>query len=472
MKAKYLGWMVLGAGLLAAAWFGWSASRDRVVVADHLPARPDTASWPAEFTQRLTAADAQARGWFRTKAGLIELGRLYHANGFFAEARQCYRGLLQLEPRNPRWSYLLANILAGFGQLDEALPLLRTSVALDPDYPAAQLALAGVLLKTNQVPPARAVYEALLKQDPKSVHALLGLAQCAVQLQDWSGALGPLQKAVALQPEFFDGWSLLVTIHEQLGDPTAAAQARRQAIFSPPTQAAADPWLEALTEDCFDAYRVSVAAAASQDKIKARAWHARAIELAPNVASFRRHLGKLLLADKNYPAAITHLKKAAELNPEDSDAWAYLVQALREGGDLPAAEIALDTGLGHCPESGALHFAKGQQLHARGQIREAVAELMLSKKYAPAEPRAYIELALVYFRQERLDEGLAELRATLAIDPGHPLAMQILARNAMEEGDQVAARHWISELRRHARDAPSDITRLEGEFRQRFGRAP
>jgi len=54
--------------------------------------------------------------------GLIALSRLYHANGFFNEALQCYAGLQRLQLGEARWLHLKASILAGFGRLDEACP--------------------------------------------------------------------------------------------------------------------------------------------------------------------------------------------------------------------------------------------------------------------------------------------------------------------------------------------------------------
>ena len=90
---------MLGAGaavlLVGAAAFGWHFSRIHSVVSIHLPAKPDTPSWPNEFSQRVASADEKARGWLPGVPALVELSRLYHANGFFAEAESCYRGLIK-----------------------------------------------------------------------------------------------------------------------------------------------------------------------------------------------------------------------------------------------------------------------------------------------------------------------------------------------------------------------------------------
>src|SRR6185369_15806842 len=94
--------------------------------------------------------------------GLIALSRLYHGNGYFAEALTCYGLLSQLDPAEPRWLHLRASILAGYGELEPAIKLWQRVTQLAPNYVAAHLRLCEALLKSNQAAAAAAEYEQVL----------------------------------------------------------------------------------------------------------------------------------------------------------------------------------------------------------------------------------------------------------------------------------------------------------------------
>src|SRR5262245_51692289 len=95
------------------AWW-WPAGTQQALVAKTLPAMPDMSAAPAVLGERVGEAEARARSRTTAARGLAELSRLYHANGFLAEAQGCYAGLEQLAPGEPRWAHLHALILAGF----------------------------------------------------------------------------------------------------------------------------------------------------------------------------------------------------------------------------------------------------------------------------------------------------------------------------------------------------------------------
>jgi tetratricopeptide (TPR) repeat protein len=180
--------------LLLALGLGWRAHDRRSQVQAYVPARPAGAVLSPALAERLTAAESRARGWWQPAAGIAELGRLYHANGHAAEAAWCYTGAREVAPTEALWPHLLASLLAGAGRLEEALPLWREAVRLDPDYEPARLRLGDVLLKSNQAAEAARVYEAVLARTAHQPYALLGLARCRLSAGDWAGcprAAGP-----------------------------------------------------------------------------------------------------------------------------------------------------------------------------------------------------------------------------------------------------------------------------------------
>ncbi|MEO7414828.1 MAG: tetratricopeptide repeat protein [Opitutaceae bacterium] len=472
-KHRMLLALVLAVAGLAIAWRAAVMMRRHSVAALAIPARPELSAWPAELTEKIAAAEKSAGGYFRVVPGMAALSRLYHANGFYAEAGQCYEGLQQLERREARWAHLKAAIAAEFGRLEEALPAERRAVQLAPAYLPARLRLGDILLKSNQTAPAAEAYAAALQREPGNPYALLGLAKCALARGDWAAAREHLRENVKLHPDFVGALSLLVTVSEHFQDEREAASLRA-AIGRREFNDLNDPWVESLADDCFDPYRLSVAAALAKfagDNVAARRWLERAVELAPTAGAYRRQLGKLLFQSRELLPARQQLEKAVALAPADSDAWILLVEILTAGKDVPAAQRALAAGLAACPQSPALHHLSGQKLSAQGRNGEAITEFQTAKTLRPNEANAYVDLALVYLRLERIEEAMAEMRAALAVQPGHALAMSVLARFAIDTGDEAAARHWIQQLREQQRLPPNDLNALVMQFQQQFRRA-
>lgn len=464
-------WIALALGIAGAlGGFAWRQHRISRVI----PAAPAVGSLRPELADALAAARKGARSWLRPVAGLAQLSRLYHANGLYPEALQCYTALEQLQSREARWPHLHASILASFGRGDEALPLAQRAVQLDPEYLAARIRLGDILTKANRGPEAAAVYAEVLRRAPGEPYALLGLARLAIAEGDWLRARTHLQAAIQADADCIGALSLLVTVatHDGRAD---EARALQQRIAGREHRDPSDPWLDGLAEDCYDPYRLGIAAAVanvSGDGATARRWLERAVELAPDSASSRRLLAKLLHAQGDLPGARRHLERAVALEPGDADAWVLLVDVLDALGDHASADRALRAGLAACPQSGALHYSLGRRLAAAGRYEPAIAELKLAKRLRPSEASPYIDLAQVYFRLERIDEGLAEMRGALIVQPGHPLALQVLTRDAIVRGDEAAARRGLQELRTLARANPADFDVIAREFAQRFGRTP
>lgn len=466
-------WLALGLGVALAGVGGWLGQRRAKVMAA-LPTVPPLENRAAELADRIAGAQREAHGWLHPERGLVALARLYEANGFYPEALDCQAALRRIEPREARWWHLAAGIHAGFGRADEARPLWERAIELAPDYLPARIRLGDSLLKSNQAAAAVQVYEAALAVSPRQPYALLGLARSRVNARDWTGARTHLQAALAAEPGFVGALSLLVTVEEKLGD-QAAARRLRSEIGGREFTDIPDPWAEELTDDCYDAYRLSVAAAVARhrgDPARSRALLERAVDLAPAAGTYRRQLGQLLLHLQDYSPARRHLEKAVAIAPTDTDAWLQLVEVFT-ALQMPAeAERTLGAGLAANPGSAALYYAAGRRLSAAGRLGEAAAAFSRAKQLRPSEANAYVDLAGVYFQLGRIEAGIAELEAALVVQPGHALAMQILARHAINTGDEAAARRWLAQLRGHDRVAPDDLALIVKEYTAAFHHAP
>ena len=469
-----IGGILITLALAGGLGLAVSSQHQRTIILNHLPPAPVFSSRVAGLKARVASAEGSARSYWRPGTGLAELSRLYQANGFYNEALQCLAGLQQLERAEARWPHLQAAMLGEFGQLDEALPAQQRAVLLAPSYGPARLRLGDMLLKTNQTVAANLAYAEVLRREPANPYALLGLAKSAVGQGNWVEAGAWLQQARDAHPDFIGGLSLLVTVREHLND-QAGADALRAMIGKREFTELADPWRDALTDDCYDPYLLSVAAAKanfSGEGKTARRWLEQAMALAPTDHAYRRQLGKLLLETREFGPAQWQLEKAVALAPDDSEAWSLLILLFNAQGNRAAAERALASGLVYCPSSAALRYTNGQRLSQAGPYPEAISELQMARRLRPNEANASIDLALIYFRQERLAEAVAELKTALTVQPGHPLALGTLARYAIGTADEPAARHWIRQLRLQPRVPLADLNQITAEYQQLFKRAP
>ena len=457
--------------LLGVGWSGWWAARQHAIVARHLPARPELGTWPSELVDKIAAGEGKARGYFRPASGLVSLSRLYHANGFYPEALQCYAGLRQLDPANARWLHLPACILAEFGRLEEARPWEERAVVLAPDYLPARLRLGDILLKDNQTAAAAQAYALALGRDPGNPYALLGLARCALVGADWTKAREHLRAAISAHPDFIGALSLLVTVSEHLGE-TAEVAALKAAIGKREFSDLTDEWVASLVEECQDAYRLSVAAAvanATGDAATTRRLLERAIALAPATSSYRRQLAALLSREGNLRLAREHLEKAVTSTPDDADCWLFLVQNLNAMGEPVRAEQTLAKGLSACPLSPSLHLERARWWSQAGRPEEAIAEFRESYRLRPSEASPLVELATVYFSTGRVEEATGALREALRKQPDHPIALATLALIAISQGDEGGARGWWNRVRLQPATPPQAVSSIRQAFQQQFG---
>lgn len=466
----------LAAVILGAVAFGiltWQHQSQReTILASALPATPDLAGWPDMFRRRVDEVIARAtRGPDRTNA-LGELSRLYHANGFLIEAAACYAALEQLEPDEPRWLHRHASILAGYGDTDATLARWERVIHLAPDYAPARLRLADVLLKSNHLDGAAAAYQAVLARDPSNPYAELGLARCDFEAERWDAARRRLEPLVT-RTNYRLGYDLIVTVYERLGENGRAAAVRAKDRASGAYRDPADPWLDELVNDCYDAFKLSLVAgflASAGDANGAIRRLEHAIACSPDNHVLHFQLAGVHMSTRSYSKAREQFERCTQLAPDFPDGWIQLSQLCTTLGDRPAAENALAQGLKLCPASPGLHLLAAQQWQRLGKVDAAIAEYRESIRLRPNEAGAFVELARYLINLNRLEEARAELRAALVAEPDHPGTLAILAFDAISSGHEDSARQWLSRARAQPRVPADQMNSLLQAYQQAFGR--
>lgn len=458
------------AAALAGVWW-WRSYRPNAIATASLPGRPDLAGRPAQLRDRVREADDAVVAGRDSLESLAELSRLYHGNGYLQEARQCYEGLEKLDPREGRWTYRHAMIVAGFGEMPPAIELLRRTVRTSPDYLPARLRLGDILLKENQFDEAVKVFQAAQDRDPGEPYSLLGLARCDIDRARWREALEKLERVVAAT-RYALGYDLIVPVYERLGMQEKAAEIRGRMKAWGAFRDMADPWMEELQLYSYDAFQLAVAAGALKirgDREGARTLLEKAVDLSPNTAALHFQLAMVLLDLQETGKARSELERCTMLEPTFADGWAYLSGVVSSMGDTAAAQRIFEQGLAHCPDSPGLHRMRAKQLESAKRYDEAIQEYRTSIRLRPTEAEPYIELGMVLLAAGRMEEGLKEFHNALVAEPDNPMVLTSLAFNAISTGDEAGAREWLRRAKGQPRVTPDDLRRLGDAFQQAFG---
>jgi tetratricopeptide (TPR) repeat protein len=86
------------------------------------------------------------------------------------------------------------------GRYDEAIPLLRTRLQLEPDHVESLYNLGMVCSDQGQLQEARQLLSRAVELDPSHVNAQVALGVAALRDRDTAAARAPLEKAAVLEP--------------------------------------------------------------------------------------------------------------------------------------------------------------------------------------------------------------------------------------------------------------------------------
>ncbi len=476
MKRTRLIWILSAIVLLAAVSGGfalWHLHVRNQEIAAAVPRQPDLHGWNPELKERIASAERHAKHGPGRLAALAELSRLYHANGFYPEASQCYKGLLQVDPK-PLWAHRLAFLLAQFGDLQHAIPLWRWVVKEDPKHIPASIRLGDALLKDNHLNEAAVAYNRALKIAPGNPYAELGLARIDISQGKWSHAR-TLLEAAAGSTDYAIGGDLLVTVYEHLGFAERALVLRGAVKASGAFYDTPDSWLDGLYSDCYDVYRLTVysgAADHSGDVPTAIKIAERAVSLDPGSGQVQYQMGNLCEEANEPLKAMAAMKACIAASPQFSDAWYQLYALQRAAGNSASADQTLMAGLNACPNSPALHLELGNRLAQAGHIEQAIAQYRLSARLRPEEADAQISLAALYFKLNRINEGVDELKAALVAQPAQPAALTSITMVYIKLGHEAEAQKWLRQVSFQPRIHDKQREMLVQAFIQQFGHPP
>ena len=335
----------------------------------------------------------------------------FQATGHFDQAAGSYRAFLA----NAQGE--LAAERAAAGDYARAVSLFKDALALAPDSPELRLGYAKTALLMGDFARAETLARAFLtessgdSQERAQTYQILGRALHKMNRD--REARGELQKAVDLEPSFANRYDLGVVcldldddkcanstfqgIVQSFGDtpavhmriglaygdsdfvPDAIAEFGKVIAEDPRYPGAHYSLAAALLSSGNDAKNVPEA----EKNLKAE------LTISPNDFLTYAALGKLAASYHRYREALSYLKRAASLNPDNPDAFLYLGQMYFDENQTAEAGVALRKAIELTKDPSRnryqiqkAYFLMGRILMEQHQPEEAHAEMELAQKYA------------------------------------------------------------------------------------------
>lgn len=271
-------------------------------------------------------------------------------------------------PADARARIELANLyLLGMRKPQQAIPLYREALKINPSHMRAHYALAGAFQATGQYEPAVQEMEAAVRLAPQDPVMLQALGVLYESRREYDKALGAFAQALHAQPNYFPAHVNRGGIFLQQGKPGQALEEFKQATHIAPKDPAGYLGMGQADEASFqpDAAR------------EAYKW---AFQAAPNFAPAYNNLAWLDAQQKQHlDEALSAAQKAVALDPKDANymdtlAW---VQHVRGNNAEALKSLAAAARLNpHNPEviyhMGVIHQEMGNKREAAGAFQKAL----------------------------------------------------------------------------------------------------
>lgn len=430
-----------------------------------LPELPDLARQAPAVAEHLRERYLAAERAPTSSPAVGALCLALHADMFYEHAESCYALVAELAPQDWRWDYYRALIRADRGGGPELVEMLRSAVALAPEFSPAWLRLGDAEFKAGRYdraadawdraarapePPRPEASPPHLVEAPVVAYAVVGLARIALGRGDARRAAALLEDVTDGAPAFSTGHRLLADAYLALGRAgdagSARERARRLSAFAP----YADPFVDDLARESRNSTFLMRLASEADLSVNA-AWSEylarRAVEFDPANPEAVSKLARVLRTLGRSEEALPYFRQYRALVPDDHEGLAQLGSCLSDLGRYDEAEPLLRRALEGMDDA-VTQYNLALLLARTGRIDEALTGYARALERDPGHADARINRATVLARRGDLETASRELSRVLAQDPENALAHTNLGLVLAQQGHTArAARAFEDALR-------------------------
>ena len=402
-----------------------------------------------------------------------QLGHVYLIHGWEAEAAQCYRRAVAIDPTEFRWLYLLGRSSCEVNP-EEAVDVLAQAISLDSEYTPALVYHAYALRSLGRFEEAKQCLERAKELDPQNPFAELWLGELALTMKRFEAARDHLHQALILNPEQSEAHAAMAQVALALGEVEVAN--RHAEIARKPTTHAQmrDPlWWEVLKagvttplsvergirylqEDNFERAVAEFAALISDTQKDPEIWlnygvallfaeryseaiaalesalailHSDESRKYKNVAEIAHlkvesyyNLGLIYYRTGRTEKAVVACQRAIELEPDFANAYGSLGMVYWEEGRLDEAIVQYKKAIEITPTDIEFHKDLARIYWQKKMYEKAVREYQIVMTRNSSNVEARYRVGLVFLGTGRYDEALSSFQKVLEINPNHVLA--------------------------------------------------
>ncbi len=312
-----------------------------------------------ECYQKVLQGDkATAETWFN-------YGNLQQRLGMDKDAAQSFQYALRLKPDLYPVHYNLGNLLRDQNEDAAALTHYLTAIELNPEFTPAHRNLGNLLRRMGRTSEAIEQHRIALAQEPLQAENYFNLANALADANEQDEAIRLYREALRLAPDMGAALLNLGNLLRLHGDALYQQDDAAAALEVYLQIEALQPWRADTCNALGIAHKaLGQLAEAENDWRRCLAIDARHVVALTN-------LGTLCRLQKRHEAALTYLRKAIEIQPNDADSMASLASTLIELGSLTEALNLIAPTLAVHPEHVDLLSMKAFALAHQARIDEA-----------------------------------------------------------------------------------------------------
>jgi tetratricopeptide (TPR) repeat protein len=273
-----------------------------------------------------------------------QLGIVYNAHRYYAQADRCYARAAELEPAVADWPHLRGVLAEERGDAEAAAAYYGAALKRLPTDQAARYRLGNVLLQAGEVEQAERAYGELAAAAPEQPWGAIGLGRVALRRGSNDEAVERFDRALAIDPGNEQAAYLLASAHRALGHSEEARRLAERSRDGVRPAAPADPIVDRVRGGLRSLQsRVNAAnqllAAGNADA--AAEIYAAVLAVDPRHYDALYDLALLYGRQERFGEAQQLLERAIAVRPESSQARLLLALALASQDRLQAARDQL-----------------------------------------------------------------------------------------------------------------------------------
>jgi tetratricopeptide (TPR) repeat protein len=356
-------------------------------------------------------------------AGHTLLGDIFNYQHDYPAALDSFQAGLKLAPDDPELQLRQALALAHLDRTTEAITVLNKLLKQQPENTLAQLALARCFIKQEQPDKATGVYKHLLKQHPGSSQVVLEYGHFLEQ-HDPAAAhalylsfIAENPRAVAIRQKL----AHYALMHEQLEDALAHYQTIRQQIPDNLRVVNQIGLIHLEMERWTDAekdFRFLLNKGYQPD-------------------SSRYYLAMALTSQQKTVEAIAVLEPLGETSPIYTEARLQLAYLYKQTGQSDKAIIVLEKMVERKIQHPEVYYYLIAFLGDRADYDRALSVATAATETFPENTQLLYQLGVLYEKIGKRQAAVATMDRVLALDDAHADALNFLAYDQAESGDNL-----------------------------------